>query len=383
MTARELGKRFYEKCARDASDLYPGRYDLLFCITCAEVALPINQLKREKRSTIVAHNYLYPEFYELVADKTGDSLGLSLHVRHKRSPRVDFESVAFMGQTAKMILGDRTRVFIPDHPEAIGCSLVFGTDHAWLEDWKARTGGIIVSYINSDPYTKSISEYIGTSSNFDKVIVHAAQDYPDRQILIAPDRFLGYVMKAKAVYAGVPADRIEIYEYFKGHHKASCYVHENIPGDAIDVAMVEHPEADILIHPECGCASTCMMRAEKDPSEHLRFFFLSTEGMVRHAMQSKKQLFIVATEKGMIYRLRRECPEKKFIPVSYDAECRFMKQNALPKLLRSLMEDRIEVVLCNDCCDPKHPFEGDNVIHIPLSVARKAMKGIERMLSIV
>ncbi|HLC95045.1 MAG TPA: quinolinate synthase NadA, partial [Patescibacteria group bacterium] len=241
MNSKELGELRYGQFSRFADDLYPGRYTPEFCQILAEQEIEIRELKREKQATILAHNYLYPEFHE-IADKVGDSLGLSLFVQAQGATRVDFQSVAFMGQTAKMIVGDKARVYIPDYPEVLGCSLVFGTDYAWLLQWKEKTGGIIISYINSDPYTKSISEYIGTSSNFDRVILRAAKDYPGRKILLAPDRFLGYVMKAKAVRAGVPRDLIDVYEYFKIPHRASCYVHENIPHDAIEIAMVDHPE---------------------------------------------------------------------------------------------------------------------------------------------
>ena len=116
----------------------------------AEQAVQIRRLAAEKHSTIVAHNYLFPEFHEL-ADKVGDSLGLSFYVRDRRAARVDFESVYFMGATAKMITGDATRVFVSDRPAALGCSLVFGTDHEWVERWKARhPHGLLITYVNSD-----------------------------------------------------------------------------------------------------------------------------------------------------------------------------------------------------------------------------------------
>jgi len=115
---------------------------------------------------------------------------------------------------------------------------------------------------------------------------------------------------------------------------------------------------------------------------HGKAYFLSTEGMVEHARRSPARTFVVATEKGMVYRLRKECPEKTFVPVSAAAECRYMKANVLEKLLRSLREDRLEVVLCNDCCDPKRPYEDGRVLHIQRSVAARALTGIERMLVI-
>lgn len=385
MTDNELGRKWYELFNRLAGDLYPGRYTTGLCLTLAEQAIEIRELALQKESVIVAHNYLYPEFHEL-ADMVGDSLGLARRIQAKGAKRVDFQSVAFMGQTAKMITGDATRVFIPDYPETLGCSLVFGTDYAWIEEWKKTTGGILVTYINSDPYTKSISEYIGTSGNFDKVVIRASQEYPGRKILLLPDKFLGYVMKARAVQQGVDPNLIDIYEFVKGHWNASCYVHEQIPSDSIEIGLVEHPDADLMIHPECGCASSCMlkqeMRKQSGQIPQAEMYFLSTEGMVRHAAASERKKFLVATEKGLIYRLRKELPDKTFLPVSYNAECRYMKENTLAKLLRSLTEDRLELVLCDDCCDPKKPYQDERVIHIQRSIADKSRQAIDRMLAI-
>ena len=150
MDAHRLAAEWYELFSRYAADLYPGRYTQDTCRQLAEQAVQIRRLAAEKHSTIVAHNYLFPEFHEL-ADKVGDSLGLSFYVRDRRAARVDFESVYFMGATAKMITGDATRVFVSDRPAALGCSLVFGTDHEWVERWKARhPHGLLITYVNSD-----------------------------------------------------------------------------------------------------------------------------------------------------------------------------------------------------------------------------------------
>lgn len=379
----DLATTWHDQFNRFAGDLYPGRYTMDKCRELAALALEINSLRAARSSVIVAHNYLHPEFHEL-ADMVGDSLGLSLHVQAIGATRVDFQSVFFMGATAKIITGDATRVFVPDFPEVLGCSLVFGTDYGYLEQWKAaHPTGILVTYINSDAYTKSISDYVSTSRNTDRIIVHAAAAHPGCPILVLPDRFLGYVMKAKAVAQGVDPDLIEVYEYFKGDHRASCYVHEAIPSDSVDLAMWQHPEADLMIHPECGCAASCMLKVQRHEIPDTRAYFLSTGGMVEHAQRSPAREFLVATEKGMLYRLRKELPNKTFIPVSYEAECRYMKENTLEKLLCSLHADRIEIVLCDDCCDPKAPYQDDRCVHIQRSIAAKAKIGIDRMLHIV
>ncbi|RPJ53165.1 MAG: hypothetical protein EHM24_33265, partial [Acidobacteria bacterium] len=145
--SRALAARWYDLFSRYAEDLYPGRYSRDRCMELAEQAVEIQRLAAEKKSTVVAHNYLYPEFHE-IADMVGDSLGLSFFVRDRKAARVDFESVYFMGATAKIITGDATRVFVPDSAQVLGCSLVFGTDHRWLENWKAANpGGILVTYV--------------------------------------------------------------------------------------------------------------------------------------------------------------------------------------------------------------------------------------------
>lgn len=388
MEAQRLAAEWYDRFSRYAADLYPGRYTQARCLQLAEQAVEIRRLAAEKRSTIVAHNYLYPEFHEL-ADQVGDSLGLSFYVRDRHAPRVDFESVYFMGATAKMITGDATRVFVPDRPEVLGCSLVFGTDHEWLERWKARhPDGLLVTYVNSDAYTKSISDFICTSRNTDKIIVHAVKTFPGRPILVLPDKFLGLVMKQRALETleqegvSVDPDSIEVYTHAKGEWNACCYVHEKIGDRGVEMMMEEHPDAELMIHPECGCASSCLYKLHAGVIPRGKAYFLSTEGMVDHARRSETQKYIVATEKGMVYRLRKECPQKTFLPVSADAECRYMKANELDKLLVSLRDDRLEVVLCDDCCDLRRPYEDERVIHIQRSVAARARTGIERMLSV-
>ncbi len=381
--ATNLAHTWHDLFNRHAGDLYPGRYTEEKCRELAEQAIEIKARVREKGSIIVAHNYLYPEFRE-IADMVGDSLGLSLHVKSQSVPRVDFQSVFFMGATAKIIVGNKTRVFVSDSPQVLGCSLVFGTDYEWLHRWKVENpDGVLITYINSDAYTKSISDYISTSRNTDKVIVRAAEEHPGKKILVLPDKYLGFVMKAKAVEQGVNPDLVEVYNVRKGEFRSACYVHEQIGPDAPEIALFENEDdAELMIHPECGCASSCLYKLNAGLIPRSKAYFLSTEQMVLRARESSTKTFIVATEKGMIYRLRKELPEKKFVPVSMNAECRFMKANTFEKLLRSLKEDRLEIVLCDDCCDPKNPYQDDHVIHIGRSVAEKARVAIDRMLTI-
>ncbi len=385
-----------EKWHRDfnlyAGDLYPGDYTREHCLELVEQAVEIKALAAEKKSKIMVHYYLRPEFHE-IADKLGDSLALSRYIQEVRPPRVDFQAVFFMAATAKIIAGNTSRIFVSDTPDVLGCSLVFGTDHAWLENWKRENpDGLLVTYINSDAYTKSISDFISTSRNTDKIIAYAAKNFSGRKILILPDKFLGFVMKARALELlakeniKINPDLFEIYqERFNGLN-ACCYVHEQLGPDAIDIAMIENPEAEIMIHPECGCASSCMYRIQSGDIPHEKAFFLSTEQMLQRAEASSLQSFIVATEPGMLYALRKRLLNKKFIPVSAQAHCRYMKGNTFEKLLVSLRQDRLEVVLCENCpkcTDPKVTFHDERQIHIPREIAEKAKLGIDRMLTIV
>ena len=388
VNTKEWGHKWFGLFSKYAEDLYPGRYTLNKCLELAEQAEEILRLAQEKESTIVAHNYLFPEFHE-IAEKVGDSLGLSFYVQKKKAPRVDFESVFFMGATAKIITGDTTRVFVSDDPQVLGCSLVFGIDYDWLDDWKRKNPeGILVTYVNSDAYTKSISDFISTSRNTDRIIAHAVKMFPGKKILVLPDKFLGYVMKARALdllrqeKIEIDPDLIEIYEQKKGEYRAACHVHQQIGPDAADIALLQYSDAELMIHPECGCASSCLYKVQTGVIPHEKAYFLSTEQMIERAKVSPAKKFIVATEKGMVYRLRKEMPAKEFIPISENATCQFMKANTFDKLLDSLKRDRLEIVFCNDDCDPRSPYQDDKVVHIPKSSAGLARKGIERMLSI-
>lgn len=392
--AISLAAKWHVNFNRFAGDLYPGRYSYTFCRDLAELAVEVDYLAREKHSLILAHYYQHPEFHE-IAHRIGDSLALSEYAKTSKSPRVDFVGVAFMAQTAKMITRNQTRVYIGDTPQILGCSLVFGTDHAWIENWKKdNPGGQLVTYINGDLYTKSLSSFISTSRNTDKIIAYAVKNNPDKKILVLPDKFLAHVMKARAVEllrkSGISVDPtlIEIYDHAYNGYNSCCYVHEKLGNDAVDVAMIENPDAELMIHPECGCASHCLLRMEESLEIRKRAYFLSTEQMIKHAIGSSFKKFIVATEMGLLYQLRKKLPEKTFISVAInptDAQCDFMKANTLEKLLASLREDKLEIIICEECpkcLDPRHPYQDKQVVHIPRKTADLAQQGIDRMLAI-
>lgn len=402
MKVHETAARWHEMFNRHAGDLYPGLYTEAHCLELAEQAAEIVALAAQKRSLIAVHNYLPPEAHELVElakqagliGLVGDSLGLARDIQAAGAERVMYLSVYFMAATAKIIAGDKTRVFTCDTPDVLGCSLVFGTDHGWVDRWKKRNpGGILCTYINSDAALKAKSDYVTTSRNTADIVARALIDHPGVQILILPDKFLGWVMKAKALEKltaeGLDATtlamyekRIEVYDTRFGVFNASCEVHDKIGPEALEKALETYPDADLVSHPECGCENACIFKLSAGIVPNDRTYVLSTEQMYWHAMKSPKREFIVGTEAGMLYRLRRDMPDRIFRPVSAKSMCRYMKANTLEKALATLREDKYETVFCEDCCDPKDPKVEGKTIHLPRSTAIAAKAAIDNMMAI-
>ncbi len=379
---------WYDKFSQFAEDLYPGRYTRAKCVELAEQADEVRRLATEKRSMILVHNYQYPELQE-IGHFVGDSLGLAFKARDAGATRIDFSSVHFMGATAKIIVGDATRVFVQGDPDVHSCSLVRGTDHRTLARWKkVNPTGVLVTYVNSDAYTKAFSDYICTSGNTAQVILQAMLDNPSAKVLVLPDKYLGLVMKQKAVELAaerkITIDKklIEVYSHPFAGYNACCYVHEKIGPDAPELALEEHPNAELLLHPECGCASSCLAKLAEGKLPANRVYYRSTEGMLTRARESKADKFIVGTEIGMVYRLRKLLPEKTFAPIAQEAVCDFMKQNTLEKLVASLRDDKYEIVF-NDDADPKLEVIEGKVIKMNRDVATKAKVAIDRMLAII
>ena len=362
--------RWYEDFNRFAGDLYPGRYTRDYVKELVDTGHRVRELAHRKSSLIVAHNYQYPELQE-VAESVGDSLGLSRFVAKKRAPRVDFCGVWFMGETAKTILGERSKVYMPDKP---GCSLVASIDHSRISNWLAQNPqAVVVSYINTDAKTKSISDYICTSRNASQVLEHAARSNPGRRILFLPDKYLGSVALAQS---NVDHKRVDLYD-------GACHVHAKMGEGALEKALDQYPDADLLIHPECGCSSACLSKTMNGASRYQRSYFLSTEQMIHHAEKSQAQEFVVATETGMLYRLRKLLPEKTFYPVSENAVCEYMKMNTLEKLLSSLENAVCEYMKMNTLEKLLSSLEQDRVeVQVQPEIQNKAQAAIQRMLTI-
>ena len=302
-------------------------------------------LAEERNAVILAHNYQVPEVQD-VADYVGDSLGLSQQAAATDADVIVFAGVHFMAETAAILAPDRV-VLIPDL-EA-GCSLAATIDAAALERWKGENpGAVVVSYVNTTAEVKALSDYCCTSGNARKVIEAVPED---REILFLPDMFLGAYLEK------LTGRRMKIWP-------GECHVHAGIRPEDVTKMMEARPGADLLIHPECGCASQCMYAAAHDAKLAETTHVLSTEGMVNHAASSPKREFVVATETGIMHRLHKEAPDKRFYAMSERAVCRYMKQITLPKVRDSLRDLRHQVT-------------------VPDEVAQRARLAIERMVEIV
>lgn len=280
--------------------------------------------KKKRQALILAHNYQIPAIQD-IADFVGDSLGLSKKAAEAKNNLIVFCGVHFMAESAAIFSPEKT-VLIPD-PNA-GCSLAASIDAAELRRWKAKyPDAVVVSYVNTTAEVKAESDYCCTSTNAVDVINSIPKN---KKILFVPDMFLGdYVAKKTGreliIYPG------------------ECHVHARVrPADVLE-KMAENPTADFLVHPECGCVSSCMHYAAVGDIPQKRTYILSTSGMIRHANKSPKKRFVVATETGILYQLKKQNPNKKFIPLRDDMICQFMKMITLPKLLNSLKNLEFEV----------------------------------------
>lgn len=300
---------------------------------------------REKRGALIlAHNYQIPAIQD-IADFVGDSLQLSKLAASSAKKLIVFCAVHFMAESAAIFSPGKT-ILIPDLKA--GCSLAASIDADELRRWKAKyPDAVVVSYVNTTAEVKAESDYCCTSTNAAAVVNSIPKD---KQILFVPDMFLGaYVQKMTnrdlIIYPG------------------ECHVHARVRPEDVLKKMKANPEADFLIHPECGCVSNCMHFVANGDIPTDKTHILSTGGMLKHAKQSEKSDFIVATETGIIHQLKKQNPQKNFAPLRDDMVCQFMKMITLPKLLNSLINLEF-------------------IVKVPKKIAEKARIPIERMLAI-
>jgi quinolinate synthase len=283
----------------------------------------VRALAEERDAVVLAHNYQLPEVQD-IADYVGDSLGLSRQAAATDAERIVFCGVHFMAETASILSPEKT-VLLPDM-EA-GCSLADSITAEELRAWKAENpGAIVVMYVNTTAAVKAETDYCCTSSNAVRVVEHIWREHgEDTEILFGPDMFLGAYVERET------GRRMKVWT-------GECHVHAGIrPGD-IGRVRSEHPGAEFLIHPECGCSTSVMEYVASGDVDARDTHMLSTGGMLRHARESDAEEFIVATETGLLHPLEQENPGKRFVAANERAVCRYMKMITLPKVRDALRE---------------------------------------------
>lgn len=309
------------------------------------LAAQIRELAAQRDALILAHNYQVPEVQD-VADEVGDSLALARAAATADAPLIVFCGVHFMAETAK-ILSPGKRVLIPDLDA--GCSLADSITADDVRQWKREhPNAVVVSYVNTTAAVKAETDYCCTSSNAADVVRAVPED---REILFLPDQFLGAHVRRET-----GRDNLHIW-------MGECHVHAGIDPSHLRQRVAEEPDAELYIHPECGCATSALYLAGEGlvPAERVRI--LSTGGMAEEAARTKAAKVLVATETGMLHQLRARNPETDFQPVNPRAQCRYMKMITPEKVLRSLRQDTYE-------------------IEVEPALAARARRAVERMIAI-
>jgi quinolinate synthase len=305
----------------------------------------IRSLAAEKDAVILAHNYQVPEIQD-VAHHVGDSLALSRVAATVPQSTIIFCGVHFMAETAKILSYDKT-IIIPD--ERAGCSLAETITAEQLREWKAQhPGAVVVSYVNTTAAVKAETDICCTSSNAVEVVQSIPADVP---ILFCPDQFLG-----AHVQRMTKRDNMHIW-------MGECHVHAGINGSELKAMVTAEPEAELFIHPECGCATSAMYLASEGVVPKERTHILSTGGMLDAARTTTAKKVLVATETGMLHQLRKVNVTTEFQPVNRAAVCKYMKMITPEKLENALMY-------------------GTDVVDVPRDIADRARASVERMIAI-
>ena len=322
---------------------------LLQLYDVATLQAEVRALAERRDAVILAHNYQLPEIQD-VADYVGDSLGLSRQAAASDASVIAFCGVHFMAETASVLSPDKT-VLIPDVDA--GCSLADAITPDQLRAWQAaHPGAITVMYVNTTAEIKALTDYCVTSANAVSVVEHILREHgPETEILFGPDMFLGAYVERRIGRA------LHVWD-------GECHVHAGIRPRDIEQVRAEHPGADFLIHPECGCSTSVMEYVAAGDLEPDGVHMLSTGGMLRYAEDAKPgQTAIVATEIGMLHPLREAAPDTEFIAANERAACTYMKMITLPKL-RDALRDLVHEV------------------KVPPDIAARARVPIERMIAI-
>ena len=308
-------------------------------------ASEVRRLAEKHDAVVLAHNYQVPEIQD-VAHHVGDSLHLSRVAAQTDASVIVFCGVHFMAETAK-ILSPTKKVLIPDL--AAGCSLADTITADQLRQWKSEhPGAVVVAYVNTSAAVKAESDVCITSSNAADIVRSLPED---QEILFLPDQFLGAHVQRVTGH--------------KNMHiwMGECHVHAGISPTDVRATVAAHPDAEIMVHPECGCTTSVleMISGGDLPKERTRV--LSTGGMVKAAAESQAKEVLVATEIGILHQLRKINTHVNFVPMNGRASCQFMKMITPAKLLRSLQDLTFEV-------------------DVPKEIADRARQSVERMIAI-
>jgi quinolinate synthase len=309
----------------------------------------VRELAIERDAVIIAHNYQVPEVQE-VADFVGDSLGLSRQAAAAGASAIAFCGVHFMAETASILSPQKT-VLIPDLDA--GCSLSDSITAGELRDWKARHGkdAVVVMYVNTSAEVKAETDYCCTSSNAVKVVEHILREHgPETEVLFGPDMWLGSYVER------VTGKSMHVWP-------GECHVHAGIRPDDIAAQRAAHPDAEFLIHPECGCVTQVMEFVAAGDVDAEGVHMLSTSQMIDHLRANPDGEYIVATETGMLHPLHLAAPDATLVEANRMALCKYMKMITLPKLRDALREMKFEV-------------------RVPPEIAERARVPIERMVAI-
>lgn len=299
----------------------------------------INELKKEKNAVILGHYYQKVEIQD-IADYIGDSLALAQIAAKTDADILVMCGVHFMGETAKVLCPDK-KVLVPDLNA--GCSLADSCPaDKFAEFVKAHPGYTVISYVNTTAAVKAVTDVVVTSTNAKQIV----ESFPkDEKIIFGPDRNLGNYINS------ITGREMLLWD-------GACHVHEQFSVEKIVELKAQYPDAVVLAHPEC-----------KSVVLKLADMVGSTAALLKYAVNSDKQRFIVATEAGILHEMQKKCPQKTFIPAPPNDstcgcnECNFMRLNTLEKLYNCLKYEFPEVTV-----DPE--------------VAREAVKPIKRMLEI-
>ncbi|HEV7469072.1 MAG: Quinolinate synthase [Pseudonocardia sp.] len=321
--------------ATDSEDPGPGWAD------------EVRALAEKRNAVILAHNYQVPAIQD-VADHVGDSLALSRLAAEVEAETIVFCGVHFMAETAKILAPEKT-VLIPD--ARAGCSLADSITAEQLREWKAEhPDAVVVAYVNTTAAVKAETDICCTSSN----AVEVVQSIPaDREVLFLPDQFLGAHVRRVT-------GRSNIHVW-----AGECHVHAGINGAELTAKAEADPEADLYVHPECGCATSALYLATAGAVPAERVKILSTGGMLDAARVSTSKSVLVATEIGMLHQLRKAAPEIDFRAVNDRASCTYMKMITPDALLRSVREGTDEVQV-----DPELAARGRRAVQRMIAIGQ-------------